>query len=130
MRVILFLSFSLLLGACSFDGQANSSGQQAILPTPDPNRPSAPQAAIPKAGTNPRVAVEENPRYGLTLGFDAILPVYEPTFISADQADLPGEALIIGAAWGGEAKAYPISVLHFREMVNDELAGVPTLVTW
>jgi hypothetical protein len=33
-------------------------------------------------------------------------------------------------AWGGEAKAYPVCVLRFREMVNDSLAGVPILVSW
>ena len=37
---------------------------------------------------------------------------------------------VIGISLDGEAKAYPISVLRFREMVNDELAGIPTLVTW
>ncbi len=30
----------------------------------------------------------------------------------------------------GEAKAYPVSVLRFREMINDELAGIPILVSW
>jgi len=37
---------------------------------------------------------------------------------------------VMGAAVGDEAKAYPVSVLRFREMVNDELSGLPILVTW
>ena len=37
---------------------------------------------------------------------------------------------LIGISIDGKAKAYPISVLRFREMVNDELAGIPILVTW
>ena len=28
------------------------------------------------------------------------------------------------------AAAYPIRVLRFREIVNDEVGGVPILVTW
>ena len=37
---------------------------------------------------------------------------------------------IMGVAIEGEAKAYSVTVLRFREMVNDELAGWPILVTW
>jgi hypothetical protein len=36
----------------------------------------------------------------------------------------------MGVALNGEAKAYPVTVLRIREMVNDELGGLPILVTW
>lgn len=61
---------------------------------------------------------------------DAILPIYDPTFLPASQARLRDDELVLGVAWGGGAKAYPIAVLNTREMVNDELRGVPILVTW
>lgn len=61
---------------------------------------------------------------------DGIRPIYEPQFRPAGEAPLVDEELVIGVAHDGEAKAYPISVLRFREMVNDRLAGIPTLVTW
>jgi hypothetical protein len=64
------------------------------------------------------------------IPWDGILPVYRPEFAPAGQAPLQDDELIIGVAWDGKAKAYPISVLRSREMVNDELAGIPTLVTW
>ena len=38
--------------------------------------------------------------------------------------------LVIGVSIAGDSRAYPIRVLRFREMVNDELGGVPILVTW
>jgi len=38
--------------------------------------------------------------------------------------------LVIGIAMDGQAKAYPVGVLRFREMVNDEIAGIPILVSW
>ncbi len=61
---------------------------------------------------------------------DGIRPVYEPEFLTASEAPLKDEELVIGLAMDGVAKAYPITVLRFREMVNDELRGIPTLVTW
>jgi len=32
---------------------------------------------------------------------------------------------VLGVALGGHARAYPVAVLVFREMMNDELAGIP-----
>jgi hypothetical protein len=61
---------------------------------------------------------------------DAIAPVYSPEFVSADDSPLHEDELIMGVAIEGQAKAYPVTVLRFREMVNDELAGLPILVTW
>lgn len=61
---------------------------------------------------------------------DAIAPVYDPEFVSAEDSPLLDDELIMGFAIDGEAKAYPVTVLRFREMVNDELAGLPILVTW
>jgi len=80
--------------------------------------------------TNRRVEVGEIGRFPQLLPFDGIRPVYDPQFATAEEAPLDDMELIIGIAIDGEAKAYPISVLNFREMVNDELAGIPTLVTW
>ena len=120
---------AILLAGCGV-WPAGPAPEPAVPPTPDPDRLDAPPAPIPEAGANSRTAAGESPRYGLTLGFDALAPIYEPEFVSASESRLAGEELIIGVAWGGEAKAYPITVLHSREMVNDELAGVPTLVTW
>lgn len=61
---------------------------------------------------------------------DAIPPIYTPSFALADQVGLEDDELVQGVAWGGEAKAYPVTVMQFRELVNDELAGVPILVSW
>jgi hypothetical protein len=68
--------------------------------------------------------------YNQLLDRDAIHPVYDPMFIAADQAGLADDQLVLGVAIDGQAKAYPIAVLNGREMVNDELAGIPILATW
>ena len=61
---------------------------------------------------------------------DAIAPVYEPSFVPAAEIGWPDDAQVIGVALDGEAKAYPVSFLNGREMVVDEIAEVPILVTW
>lgn len=64
------------------------------------------------------------------LGRDAIRPVYDPTFIPAEQAPLRDDELVMGVELRGEARAYPVGYLNFREMVNDRIGPVPFLVTW
>jgi hypothetical protein len=61
---------------------------------------------------------------------DAIHPVYDPEFVEAVDSPLHPDELVMGVAINGESKAYPVTVLRFREMVNDELGGGPILVTW
>jgi len=79
---------------------------------------------------NPRVEEFESYLPPRLLGLDGIRPVYEPRFVTAADAPLEDDELIIGISLEGEAKAYPITVLRFREIVNDELGGLPILVTW
>ena len=69
-------------------------------------------------------------RWSQLLSRDAILPIYNPEFVPADEAGYSDDELVMGVAIGEEAKAYPIGPLNSREMVNDELAGIPILVTW
>ena len=64
------------------------------------------------------------------LPYDGIRPIYEPDFVEAPDSPLDDGELVMGVAIQGEAKAYPVSVLRFREMVDDELGGLPILVTW
>ena len=85
---------------------------------------------ISSGSRNVRIQDDTNYEVFPSIPFDAIRPVYNPEFTSSEDAPLLEDELIIGVAWGAEAKAYPITILRFREIVNDELAGIPTLVTW
>lgn len=69
-------------------------------------------------------------RYSQLLDRDDIRPIYEPEFAPADQVNLDEDDLVLGVVIDGAAKAYPIRVLNYREMVNDELGGTPILATW
>ena len=61
---------------------------------------------------------------------DGILPVYDPTFVSAADSGWSDSTLVIGLELDGESRAYPVGFLNRREMVIDSVAGIPVLVTW
>ncbi len=61
---------------------------------------------------------------------DAIRPLYQPRFIPGKPASLDPEELVMGVEINGESKAYPVGPLSWKELVNDEVGGVPVLVTW
>ena len=64
------------------------------------------------------------------LARDAIRPIYEPEFVTAEATPWRDDTLVIGIEQDGDAKAYPVSFLDGREMVIDSIAGIPVLVTW
>lgn len=80
---------------------------------------------------NPVLAGEALPDgFRQILPRDAIEPVYDPSFVGGASIGWPLDAEVIGVAMGDEAKAYPVSFLNGREMVVDEIDGIPILVTW
>lgn len=131
----LLIFAALLLGSC-----APLAPQGTPIPSPiatDANLQPPAAATVsetPDTGQGPainrRVSGFEAVNVHQMLPIDGIRPIYEPEFRSAAEAPLQDDELVLGVALGENAKAYPITVLRFREMVNDELAGIPTLVTW
>lgn len=63
---------------------------------------------------------------------DAINPVYSPKFVTADEVaeQMLDNELVMGLNINGDARAYPVGIMRFREIVNDEVGGIPLLVTW
>ncbi len=61
---------------------------------------------------------------------DFIQPIYDPRFVSAEATDWPDDTDVIGVEIDGDARAYPVGLLTGREMVIDEVADVPLLVSW
>ncbi|MBW2313261.1 MAG: DUF3179 domain-containing protein [Deltaproteobacteria bacterium] len=53
-------------------------------------------------------------------------PVHRPIV----GAPWPEDEIVLGIALDGEARAYPVSILEWHELVNDELAGRPILVSF
>lgn len=62
---------------------------------------------------------------------DGIPSLTSPKFVRAGEAGfMKDSARVIGVALGGEARAYPVSILNWHEAVNDRIAGSAILVTW
>ena len=63
---------------------------------------------------------------------DGIPPLDSPSFVSPDDADawLANQEPVISFELNGEAKAYPLQILTWHEIVNDEVGGVPVIVTF
>lgn len=63
---------------------------------------------------------------------DGIPALDDPKFVSAVEADrwLDGRDPVIVVEHGGEARAYPLSILLFHEIVNDRVGGLPVAVTY
>ena len=63
---------------------------------------------------------------------DAIPPIYQPRFESVESADswLESDDLVGVLALEGEVHVYPLRMLVYHEVANDQIAGVPVLVTF
>lgn len=62
---------------------------------------------------------------------DAIPPIHKPVYETAIEASwLTQEDIVLGYAFEESARAYPIRILNFHEIVNDVLAGDPILISY
>ncbi|MGH6954489.1 MAG: DUF3179 domain-containing protein [Alphaproteobacteria bacterium] len=62
---------------------------------------------------------------------DAIPAVDEPRFVPAGEVrDVGGNEPVVSVVIAGEARAYPLRVLIWHEIVNDTVGGVPVAVTY
>jgi len=62
---------------------------------------------------------------------DGIPALSNPSFISAEQADyLKEEDLVVGVALNDQAKAYPVRLLRWHEIVNDKVGDKNLAVTY
>ena len=117
---LLALGITLALGAaaCTSGGtapeQAGSSGSpskasgRAIAPLVDPDE-------IISGGPPP----------------DGIPPIDQPKFLAPkDVTFLQPQEPVIAVEVDGVAKAYPIRILMWHEIVNDDFAGTPVVVTY
>jgi len=63
---------------------------------------------------------------------DGIPPLDHPTFVDVPAADawLGGREPVILFEHDGDARAYPLQILTWHEIVNDEVGGIPVTVTF
>lgn len=82
----------------------------------DPERPS-------------RLRLEDVQWGGVPLG--GIPALDDPATVAADEAGYlaPGEP-VVGLAIGDDARAYPLRILDWHELVNDRVGGVPVSIAY
>ena len=63
------------------------------------------------------------------VGRDGIPPIDNPGFVTVEEADgwLGDQEPVVLVEVNGEAKAYPIQILTWHEIVNDDIGGVPCI---
>ncbi len=88
---------------------------------------------LPGFDTNPdKRSIDLNELIDGGPGKDGIPSIDDPKFISQDEAAgwLDGREPVISLEINGQARAYPIQILMWHEIANDELGGVPVAVTF
>ena len=72
----------------------------------------------------------------LPEGVEQIIPrgqiaaVFEPEFVSADEAEISDDAWVLGVVVEGVAKAYSLNLLNRHEVVNDRSGGTAFAAVW
>lgn len=61
---------------------------------------------------------------------DGIPAIDDPIFAPVDEVDLADREAVITFATADEARAYPLRILIWHEIVNDIVAGIPVAVTY
>ena len=62
---------------------------------------------------------------------DGIPAILKPKFVRPEQAAFLQEGdQVIGVEVNGTAKAYPLKILNWHEVVNDTVNGIPIVVTF
>jgi len=62
---------------------------------------------------------------------DGIPAIRDPKFVSVEDADyLRDQDIVIGIVRNGDARAYPLRILVWHEIVNDDFGTLPVAVTY
>ena len=106
---------------------------EAVQPTPTPDLPANLQFSTFGWKTDfskHSVPLDEISSGG--PGKDGIPSIDEPIFITPEEAtlDVGDHEPVVAVEINGEAKAYPIDILVWHEIVNDTIGGVPVTVTF
>ncbi len=128
VRVAAFLAFAILAIACS-GGQPGSSARHDPAPGTEP-APDFARAGWKTDFTKHSVALSEIRSGGPPR--DGIPPLDHPKFVppSAAASWLKGQEPVISLALEGDHRAYPIQILIWHEIVNDQVGGTPVTVSF
>ena len=122
---------SMLLVSCLVSGIATVRNclAQAVIVEPERRLQPAGPGRQPFDVTRHRVPLSE---LIVSVPRDAIPALVRPRFVSAEEVGgkLKDADRVLGVSLNGEAKAYPVRILNWHELVNDSVGGRPVLVSW
>lgn len=150
MWTIPFLLLAFLLPACAAAGTPDVQGDDTDA---TPVIESATETQDPTKAPSPTRDFEDNPPPGAEREFstdfskhsvsyseiisggpskDVIPAIDDPVFISVDEADtwLVSVEPVIFVKVGEDARAYPIQILIWHEIVNDTVGNLPLTITF
>jgi hypothetical protein len=62
---------------------------------------------------------------------DGIPALFDPKFVTAEKADfMQDDEMILGVFFNGIARAFPIRIMSWHELVNLNFNDIPVLVSW
>lgn len=61
---------------------------------------------------------------------DGIPALDHPEHVAAAGANWPDAAQVLGVEYGGEARAYPVAILDWHELINDSVGGREILISY
>ena len=73
---------------------------------------------------------EPPPGVQMLLPRGALEAVVDPQWVTADQAVIPDDAIVLGVAVDGDARAYSLNLLNRHEVVNDQFGDLPVAAVW
>ncbi len=135
---IALLAVGFLAAACSTSSSGDSSDTPSSGESPGSQSDETPQDVPNVQGwntdwTNATIDLSEL-RRGLFASDprDVIAPIDEPKLETVAEASawLDDREPVALAEAGGEARAYPLRILTWHEVVNDNLGGLPVAVTY
>ncbi len=90
--------------------------------------------SVARGGTSPGLPDPIVPYVELQFGGpppDGIPPIDEPVFLAAEAVDfLADDEPVLAIEIDGDARAYPVQVMIWHEIVNDTVGGIPVSVTY
>lgn len=61
---------------------------------------------------------------------NAIPPLYFPEYVSVEEANVENGEFILGFEANGDSRAYPLKIMNFHEIVNEEVGGEKVLISY
>ncbi|MGI9018428.1 MAG: DUF3179 domain-containing (seleno)protein [Euzebya sp.] len=136
--LVLIMTVVVVLGACreavpdAYSGHPSTPGLRVTFDAPSRQRDDCSSGFYwdqPACPLPPLVALDD---IQAITGVDSIPPIDQPQFESIAMASswLGPDSPIAVVQLGKRMKAYPLAILTYHEVVNDEIGGVPVVITY